>query len=377
MKRIIRIEKTWLFAVFILLILAVFSGAPAWAQCTLPATGQTECYDGQGIVPCPAVGFPGQDAETAYNPLSYTLVSNVPGQETVIDNNTGLEWTQAAFQAMPWQQALQFCDSLHWGGHGDWRLPNVKELQSIVDYGRSGPAIDPIFEDAMGGAGYWSSTTSSFLVGPNLTEGYGDAIGTVIGGLYQRIKLEPNSVRPVRGCPGGLGCTLPATGQHSCFTLTSKGSCPAAGFPNEDAENIYNPMSYTLDATVSGQETIHDNVTGLEWSQHVWTRQQLNLTWQIALQLADTLHWGGHDDWRMPNLKELQSLALYEGNYNEIDPIFQDALYNYWSSTTVANASNMVWRYYFGEWAQYGRRYKTNKHDLRVVRYCTAPPTQT
>ncbi len=100
-------------------------------QCTLPATGQTQCYDNRGPVPCPAVGFPGQDAATAYNPLSYTLVSNVPGQETVIDDNTGLEWTQAAFPAMPWQQALQFCDSLHWGGYGDWRLPKWHQIQDL------------------------------------------------------------------------------------------------------------------------------------------------------------------------------------------------------------------------------------------------------
>ena len=86
------------------------------AQCTLPATGQTQCYDDQGLALCPVVGFPGQDAETAYNPLSYTLVSDVEGQETVIDENTGLEWTQGVFLDLTWQEALHLCDSLHWGG---------------------------------------------------------------------------------------------------------------------------------------------------------------------------------------------------------------------------------------------------------------------
>jgi len=79
----------------------------------------------------------------------------------------------------------------------------------------------------------------------------------------------------------------------------------------------------------------------------------------------------------MPNLKEWQSLALYEGNYNEIDPIFQDALNNYWPSTSYAYTPFSAWVYYLGEWAQYGASYKTSKHDFRVVRYCTAPPTQT
>jgi len=97
MKRIIHIDKAWFFAVFILLIPAVFP-SPVWSQCALPATGQTQCYDNQGPVACPAVGFPGQDAMTAYNPLSYTLVSNVPGRETIHDNVTCLEWSQHVWQ---------------------------------------------------------------------------------------------------------------------------------------------------------------------------------------------------------------------------------------------------------------------------------------
>ncbi len=140
MKRIIHIEKAWFFAVFILLVPAVLAN-PVWAQCTLPATGQTECYDNQGPVPCPAVGFPGQDAETAYNAFSYTLVTDIPGQETVIDNNTELEWTQAAFPKMNWQQALQLADTLHWGGHDDWRMPNLKELQSLPSTRAAGRSI--------------------------------------------------------------------------------------------------------------------------------------------------------------------------------------------------------------------------------------------
>jgi hypothetical protein len=45
-----------------------------------------------------------------------------------------------------------------YAGHSDWRIPNVRELQSIVDYGRSLPVIDPIFGPTAAGL-YWSSTT--------------------------------------------------------------------------------------------------------------------------------------------------------------------------------------------------------------------------
>lgn len=48
-----------------------------------------------------------------------------------------------------------------YAGHKDWRIPNIKELQSIVDYGRSIPAIDPTFGPTLA-ADYWSSTSYAF-----------------------------------------------------------------------------------------------------------------------------------------------------------------------------------------------------------------------
>ena len=82
------------------------------------------------------------------------------GDGTVADHATGLEWLQgdsghhgagvAADGALGWAEALAFCEALTFAGHDDWRLPDAKELQGIVDYTRSpstsgSPAIDPIF----------------------------------------------------------------------------------------------------------------------------------------------------------------------------------------------------------------------------------------
>jgi hypothetical protein len=54
--------------------------------------------------------------------------------------------------------ALSACYNLDYAGYQDWRLPNLKELISIVDYGRVGPAVDPLFTNTVSGS-YWSSTT--------------------------------------------------------------------------------------------------------------------------------------------------------------------------------------------------------------------------
>ncbi len=141
----------------------------------LPATGQTECYgydpsQGYIAVPCEGAEFPGQDA--AYEagcPMAGRFTDN--GDGTVTDNCTGLTWQKntadingdgmirGTQDSVTWEQALQYCEGLDFAGHADWRLPNERELQSIADYGRIDPAIDPIF-----GAVSESYRSSSSLV---------------------------------------------------------------------------------------------------------------------------------------------------------------------------------------------------------------------
>ncbi len=98
------------------------------------------------------------------------------GDGTIIDNATELVWQKGDSQkAMNWQEALAYAGEMNaqnYLGHSDWRVPNAKELQSIVDYTRSplssaSAAIDPLFEvsEIVDEAGekdypfYWSSTT--------------------------------------------------------------------------------------------------------------------------------------------------------------------------------------------------------------------------
>jgi hypothetical protein len=81
------------------------------------------------------------------------------GIETVTDRATGLEWIRSDDGVTrSWRDALAFCIALARGGHRDWRLPNAKELQSIIDYGRV-PAIAGEFQLSRDDAYLWSSTT--------------------------------------------------------------------------------------------------------------------------------------------------------------------------------------------------------------------------
>jgi hypothetical protein len=91
------------------------------------------------------------------------------GDGTISDLATGLMWTKAdSAKAMNWQEALAWCENLKLAGRDDWRLPNAKELQSIVDYTRApdatdparrSPAIAPVFSMTDPEGWFWSGTT--------------------------------------------------------------------------------------------------------------------------------------------------------------------------------------------------------------------------
>jgi hypothetical protein len=81
------------------------------------------------------------------------------GNGTVTDNKTGLVWQQAEPGYMTWDSALSYCEGLPLGGKTDWRLPNIKELESITDDTRYYPAIDTSFFPGAYASVYWSSTT--------------------------------------------------------------------------------------------------------------------------------------------------------------------------------------------------------------------------
>ena len=88
------------------------------------------------------------------------LVGN--GDGTVSDNRTGLTWQQGEPGQMSWGNALSYCVGLTLGGQSDWRLPNVKELRSLVDYTRSGLLINTLLFPNAHASHYWSSTTNAY-----------------------------------------------------------------------------------------------------------------------------------------------------------------------------------------------------------------------
>jgi hypothetical protein len=159
--------------------------------------------------------FPGDGAESGPE-LSYT--DN--GDGTVTDNNTLYMWEvktlaqadgclgdggdglHALYGSCTWDQAAEaWLDALNaeggtgYAGYSDWRLPNAKELHSIVDYGHFSPVIDPVFGPTVPHY-YWSATAYANNVGyaqyVDFDNGYMSA--RYKSGIYM-------AVRAVRGGP--------------------------------------------------------------------------------------------------------------------------------------------------------------------------------
>jgi len=72
----------------------------------------------------------------------FTVGTGVDGTNCVTDNLTGLMWARNGNLggAMVWSNAAAFCENLTYGGYSDWRMPNIRELQSLVNFGAGTPA---------------------------------------------------------------------------------------------------------------------------------------------------------------------------------------------------------------------------------------------
>jgi hypothetical protein len=262
----------------------------------LPDTGQTACYDTSGnVISCAGTG---QDGEYNIHPLSYT--DN--GNGTVTDNNTGLMWQKeddgfvynwyqatGTFHATHNPASQNVCGSLMLGSYSDWRLPAKKELITIVDYGipYPGPAIETTFFPNTKLYSYWSSTTaahdSDLAFNPGFTAGI----------VRDTAKSALSYVRCVRG------------------------------------EQMPDP-----DFIDNGNSTVTDNRTNLIWQQGL--TGYLPVAWESALSYCQGLSLGGYSDWRLPNIKELESITDDTRWNPAIDTNYFYAINDdYWSSTTL------------------------------------------
>ncbi len=138
------------------------SCTPPASYCSLPASGETLCWDSLGNeIPCDSEEWPRQVA--LYRPgcgPEGRFVVPEDDATVVVDTCTGLMWQlETAPGTYNWQTALQYCAGFNRGGHDNWRLPGFREIQSLTLHSPSADLyIDPLFDAVP--SWYWSSSTS-------------------------------------------------------------------------------------------------------------------------------------------------------------------------------------------------------------------------
>lgn len=153
----------------------------------LPDAGQTGSY---------TATF-GEDHDYAPAAAQPNYTDN--GNGTTTDNRTGLMWANngtspgcANGTYITWEAALVYCEGLTYAGFSDWRLPNNRELLSIINFQNNNPAIDTTYFINTMSYFYWSSTSnSSNAMEVLFTDGTSQAMG----------KANTLSVRCVRAGP--------------------------------------------------------------------------------------------------------------------------------------------------------------------------------
>ena len=282
----------------------------------LPKTGQENIYHH------PAENDLGDDGavQAGYPTGSRrNLAFQDNGDGTVTDLASGLMWQKGNSSnqdfaglsgQMTWEEAFDYVENMNstsYAGKNDWRLPNIKELASVLNLDTWAPASYSIL-DGTQASNYWSSTSLQ-IQGEQKTYclGFNEA--------YIRY-VHPDStqkqfVRAVRSyLPGSGTYGYPKSGQNQVFHQ-------GGGYDLGDDGVTQSGYPLTgFSYMTNGDGTVRQAATGLIWQQSDSSSQTFGgfsgpLTWEdsfsyIAQMNAQT--FAGYNDWRMPNYLELVSL---------------------------------------------------------------------
>ena len=309
---------------------AAGTGPQGGAQLPYPIvdTGQTQCYSDRAVLAAPQPGQPyyGQDAQFKHHPPAY----KDNGDGTVSDLVTGLMWVKQRGGKVTWDAAMAGAATCRVAGHADWRMPTIKELYSMINFN--------------GGARMTAANSTPYLDTRFFGFTYGDtARGERLIDCQDWTATQYLSTT-MNGNPTVFGVNF-ADGRIKGYPKTHPGP------EGWTAHQLYvryvrgNPAYGRNDFKDNGNGTISDRATGLMWSK---ADSGKGMDWPHALawaQSQNAARFLGHNDWRLPSAKELQSIVDYTRapavtHSAALDPIFTisalpDGDYPFfWSSTS-------------------------------------------
>jgi hypothetical protein len=310
---------------------------------TIVDTGQVRCYNNHTAIESPKTGaaFFGQDAQ--YNGNQPAYKNN--GDGTVSDLNTGLMWQSDPADKITFKQAVARASKCRLASYTDWRLPTIKELYSLILF--SGTDPDPMSRNSSGQRPFIDTKYFKFQYGK--AEDGDRIIDSQFATCTKYVSTTMNDNETmfgvnfadgrIKGYPIGR---IGPRGTKTFYTLYVRGN------PEYGKNNFVD----------NKDGTITDKATSLTWMKvdsgtlKAGKNKDGKLNWQEALEWAENLEYAGYSDWRLPNVKELQSIVDYTrspatSNPAAIDPVFQTTSFIaesgqkdypfYWSGTTHAS----------------------------------------
>jgi hypothetical protein len=257
-------------------------------------------------------------------------------------------WTQAAslFEfPMCWEEALEAVHELNrsgFCGYPDWKLPNRRELFSLISHTTINPSLPAghPFRDVFSGY-YWTSTTCARL--PN------QAWYVHLGGarVFKGMKYGSYMVWPVRSADASRDGILFATGQKTCF---DEGGA-VVDCRDTGQDGAYQAgRGYPAGRFAEEDQCVHDQATGLTWLKHANVHRQPT-DWQTALDRVAAMNRRGeygYCDWRLPSVRELERLTDM-GRHSPALPAghpFYDVQAFYWTATISRYNPDYAWVLY-------------------------------
>ena len=309
-------------------------------------TGQKNCYNEEGErIPCSGSG---QDAEfSSGEPWPHPRF--IRNDTIVHDQLTGLTWSGDGNPGQfpcTWPQALAAIRQLNregYCGFQDWRLPNRRELRSLMDYQTRKPSLPAghpftnIFIHW-----YWTSTTAA------LHPGYAWCVHLEGARMFYNKKNQEALFWPIRGTGNGI---LTTTGQLLCFDESGTTiDCQDSG---QDGELHTGTPWPSPRFSIIDDNMVLDHMTRLIWQQYAGLPTG-KLNWQQALQKIRQLNAGDPQHcWRLPTINELESLvdAAFCSPALPKEHPFLNLQDGYWSSTTSFFETDWAWVLYLDKGA--------------------------
>lgn len=287
----------------------------------------------------------GQDAET-HPGLAWPEKRFVVQDACVHDSLTGLTWSRDAAPGVfpvSWHEALDAISALNdtgYAGYSDWRLPQRRELFSLMSFDSSRPALpsgypfDNVFQ-----GWYWSSTTYAGTA-PEGDAGHAWRVHMEGARMFYGRKTEYSLFWPVRG----VSTVLPVSGQKHCYDATSRDTQRGISIPNG---------RFTV-----RNDAVHDALTGLHWARKADVCGPV--LWEEALAVVRDLRKRSGVAWRLPTIRELESLVDAAHAFPALTATHPFAAVGdqYWSSTSSSFAWDWAMVLYLGKGAV-GVGYKT------------------